>query len=79
MRLAVHAPGDPFDCAEQVDQHRVLVGLAGFAADRLLEDDRGSAFGDEAGLDLGRLQFGIDRHGDALQASGGFEAGEELA
>ena len=31
MRLAVHAPGDPLDRAEQIDQHRHRVPAAGLA------------------------------------------------
>ena len=55
MRLAVHAPGDPLDGAEQVDQHRHVVALCRPRAD-VLEQHRRPAVGQQPRLDLGHLQ-----------------------
>ena len=54
VRLAVHAPGDALDRAEQVDQHGHVVAAAG--ADDVLKQHRRPALGEQAGLDLGHLE-----------------------
>jgi hypothetical protein len=75
--FAVHAPGDPFDRAEQVDQHRHLRARAVGAHD-VLEQHRRALFGEQAGLDLGHLQVRRDRCLDAHQPAALFQPGDEV-
>src|SRR3546814_5727036 len=57
--LAVHAPGDSLHRAEQVGQHRHVVGGPVFAED-LLEQYRRSVLGEQPSLDLRHLEDGRD-------------------
>ena len=67
-RLALHAPGDPFHRAEQVDQDRHAECLAVPSHD-ILEQHGRAALGDQTGLDFRHFQF--RRHGsfDAHKAA----------
>ena len=76
--LAVHAPGDPLDRAEQIDQDGHGVGRAVGAYD-VLEHHGRPAFGDQAGLDLGHLEMGRDRLRDAHEPARVLEPGDEIA
>ena len=71
--LAVHAPGDPLDGAEQIDQH----GHSG--TNHILEQHGGAALGDQPGLDLGHLEIGRDRLGNPHQPPVALEAGHEVS
>ena len=53
----VHAPGDAFDRAEQVDQNRCRIGRS-IVPDDVLEQDGRAALGEQAGLDFGHFQMG---------------------
>ncbi len=57
MRLAVHAPGDALDRAEQVDQHRHGM-FRPVGGQHMLEQHGGTALGQEAGLNFGHFEDG---------------------
>ena len=75
--LPVHAPGDPLDGTEQVDQHRHLKRLAVGTGD-VFEHYRRSALGQQPGLDFRHLQVGRHRLGDAHQQAVLFQPVDEI-
>ena len=75
--LAVHAPGDPLDRAEEIDQDRHRIEAAGIG-DRL-EQHRGPPFGQQPRLDLGHFEDRRDRGFDPRQPPAPFEAVDEVA
>src|SRR6266481_6535391 len=78
VRLAVHAPGDPLDGAEEIDQHRHFIAAAGLARD-VLEQRRGSAVVDQPRLDLGYLQIWRDPRRHPRQPPSRLEPVDEVA
>ena len=66
VRFAPHAERNTLDGAEQIDQHRHRRRRA-VRPDRVFEQHSRAALGQQAGLDLGHLQHGRDRGGDADQ------------
>src|SRR5262249_1521188 len=77
-RLAVHAPGDALDRAEQVHERRHAVAAAA-GLRHLLEERGGARLRQEPGLDLRHLQHGRDRRLDAHEPPPRLEAGHEIA
>ena len=68
VRFPVHAPGDPLDGAEKVNQHRHTERRP-VVVDDVFEQDRRAAFGKQAGLDFGHLQVGGNRLADTHQTA----------
>ena len=60
VRLAIHAPGDPLDGAEQIGEHRDRAGRP-VVCDDVFEQHRRAPLGEQAGLDLGHLEVRGDR------------------
>ena len=77
-RFAPHAPGDALDRSEEVGQNRHFEGRT-VRLDGALENHRGAALGQQAGLDLGHFERGRDRGGNPNQPAFGFQPGDELA
>ncbi len=78
VRLALHAPGDPLDGAEEVGEQRHAVRPA-VLAHRVLEQHGRAALGQEAGLDFGYFQVRRDRVTHAHQPVLAFQARQEVA
>jgi len=75
--LAVHAPGDALDRAEEVDQHRNVRARAVGPHD-VLEQHRRALFGQKPGLDLGHLEIGRDGRAHAHQPAALFQPDDEI-
>jgi len=77
--MAAHgdAHRHPLHSAEQIHQHRHGRGRAVFLHG-FLEQDRGAAFGDQPGLDLGHFQKGRDRLLHPHKFAHGFKPGDEI-
>ncbi len=78
LRQAVHAPGDPLHRAEQVDQHRHFIARTILVHD-ILEQHRGSVFGQKPRLNLRHLQHRRNRRGNPHQPIFRFQAGDEVS
>jgi hypothetical protein len=76
-RLTIHAPGDPLDRAEEIDQHRDVRARAVSAHD-VLEQHRRAFFGQKPGLDLGHLEMRRDGRAHAHQSAALFQPGDEI-
>ncbi len=73
VRLTVHAPGNPLDGTEQIDQHRHL------GAFDVLEQDCRAAFRQETRVNLGHFQNRANRRAHAHQPAGALQHGHEIA
>jgi hypothetical protein len=77
VRLAIHAPGDALDGAEEVDQHGHVVAPS--IMHDVLEQHGRAALGEQPGLDLRHLQHRRHRRLDPHQALLALEPVDEVA
>ena len=75
-RLDAQAPGDPLDCAEQIDQHG-HGGSLPVGQYRLLQQQCRPVRREHTPMQLGHFQLHMHRLGDAAQLAAGLDQVEE--